>query len=99
MTFANEQVLAFHKATKADGRWSYLRYPRQPVGPLNPSSRAALVCVTRSGRIRFLYQQIDMRWAESCADLCHIGYSDGLLTHAAMTPSEGRHSHLDRSAI
>lgn len=83
------QVHAFHQAAKLNGRWAYSPFRRRPIGPFHPANKAALVCVTRSGHIKLLYQNPDSRWAEISAELKSTGYSDRLLTHAAMMATQG----------
>lgn len=46
--------------------------------------------MTKSGHIKLIYQNPDMRWAEVSTELNPVGYLDGLLTHAAMAPAEGK---------
>ncbi|EEH45765.2 uncharacterized protein PADG_01915 [Paracoccidioides brasiliensis Pb18] len=85
----NRPLFGFHKATRTDDRWSYPAHRRRPLGPLHPVNKSGLVLVTKSGHIKIIYQNPDMRWAEISAELTSIGYSDGILTHAAMAPAEG----------
>lgn len=92
MQFANlskQQVHAFHQAAKVQGRWAYSPFRRRPIGPFHPVNKAGLVCVTRSGTIRLLYQNPDSRWAEISTELKNTGYSDRLLTHAALVSTQG----------
>jgi mediator of RNA polymerase II transcription subunit 16 len=72
-----------------NGRWAYYRYARRPLGPFHPTGKNALVCVTRAGNVRFIYQTPDSKWAEVAAELRSAGSSSGVLTHAAMIPVEG----------
>lgn len=83
------QVHAFYQAAKLNGRWAYSPFRRRPIGPFHPANKAALVCVTRSGLLRLLYQNPDSRWAEISAELSYTGYSDRLLTHAAIVATQG----------
>ncbi|KAL4893963.1 mediator complex, subunit Med16 [Aspergillus ambiguus] len=82
-------VHSFNQAAKVQGRWAYSPFRRRPIGPFHPAGKAGLICVTRSGLIRLLYQTPDGRWAEISAELKNTSYSDRLLTHAALvaTPS------------
>lgn len=45
--------------------------------------------MTRSGVLRFLYQNPDNRWAEISTDLKTTAHSDRILTHAAILPTPG----------
>ena len=83
------QVHAFYQAAKVNGRWAYSPFRRRPTGPFHPANKAALACVTRSGLIKLLYQNPDSRWTEISAELKNTGYSDRLLTHAAMVATQG----------
>ena len=83
------QVHAFYHAAKVNGRWAYSPFRRRPTGPFHPANKAALACVTRSGLIKLLYQNPDSRWTEISAELKNTGYSDRLLTHAAMVATQG----------
>lgn len=80
---------AFNQATKVNGRWGYSPVGRRPIGPFHPSNKAVLLCVTRSGQIRLIYQNPDGKWAEINTELKNTGYSDRLLTHAALVASPG----------
>ncbi|KAA8652069.1 mediator of RNA polymerase II transcription subunit 16 [Aspergillus tanneri] len=82
-------VHAFNQAAKVQGRWAYSPFRRRPIGPLHPAGKAALVCITRSGMIRLLYQNPDGRWAEISAELKNATYSDRQLTHAAIGAVQG----------
>lgn len=83
------QVHAFHQAAKLNGRWGYSPFRRRPIGPFHPVGKIALLCVTRSGIIRLLYQSPDHRWAEISAELKTTGHSDRILTHAALVATQG----------
>ncbi|KAI9928807.1 hypothetical protein ASPWEDRAFT_127770 [Aspergillus wentii DTO 134E9] len=89
MMWLNTQrfVHAFNQATKVNGRWGYSPVGRRPIGPFHPSNKAVLLCVTRSGQIRLIYQNPDGKWAEINTELKNTGYSDRLLTHAALVAS------------
>ncbi|KAG2022076.1 hypothetical protein GB937_004170 [Aspergillus fischeri] len=91
MMWLNTQrtVHSFYQAAKVQGRWAYSPFRRRPIGPFHPVNKAGLVCVTRSGIIRLLYQNPDSRWAEISAELKNTGYSDRLLTHAALVSTQG----------
>ncbi|KAJ5995590.1 Mediator complex subunit Med16 [Penicillium waksmanii] len=81
-------VHAFHQATKVSGRWTYSPFRRRPIGPFHPANKGALLCVTRAGQIRLIYQNPDSKWAELPAELKNTGYSDRLLTHASMVSTQ-----------
>ncbi|KAK4862286.1 hypothetical protein LT330_003424 [Penicillium expansum] len=90
MMWLNSQryVHAFHQAAKVNGRWAYSPFRRRPVGPFHPANKGALICVTRVGQIKLIYQNPDSKWAELPAELKNTGYSDRLLTHASMTATQ-----------
>ena len=83
------QVHAFYQAAKVNNRWAYSPFRRRPTGPFHPANKAAVICVTRSGMIKLLYQNPDSRWTEVSAELKNTGYSDRLLTHAALVATQG----------
>jgi mediator of RNA polymerase II transcription subunit 16 len=82
------KVHAFNGAAKVQGRWAYSPFRRRPIGPFHPAGKPALLCVTRSGIIRLLYQNPDSKWAEISAELKNTSYSDRLLTHAALVATQ-----------
>lgn len=81
-------VHAFNVAAMVQGRRAYSPFRRRPIGPFHPAGKAALLCVTRSGIIRLLYQNPDNKWAEISAELKNASYSDRLLTHAALVATQ-----------
>ncbi|KAL1954471.1 hypothetical protein VTO42DRAFT_1147 [Malbranchea cinnamomea] len=85
----NRPIFTLDKASRANGRWSYSRLPRRPLGPVHPTNKGALFCVTRSGYIRLIFHRPDSKWSEVTAELKHTPYSNGTLTHAALVPVEG----------
>ncbi|PGH02542.1 hypothetical protein GX51_04568 [Blastomyces parvus] len=85
----SRQLFGFHKATRTNNRWTYPPYRRRPLGPLHPFNKSALVIVTKSGHIKLIYQNPDLRWGEISTELKTVGYLDGMLTHAALAPAEG----------
>ncbi|PKY07581.1 mediator of RNA polymerase II transcription subunit 16 [Aspergillus campestris IBT 28561] len=91
MMWLNSQrsVHAFNQAAKVQGRWAYSPFRRRPIGPFSPVHKSALVCVTKSGIIRLIYQSPDSRWGEISAELKNTSYSDRLLTHAALSSTQG----------
>ncbi|EED24095.1 RNA polymerase II Mediator complex subunit Sin4, putative [Talaromyces stipitatus ATCC 10500] len=84
---SNRAVHAFHQAAKVDVRWGYSAFRRKPIGPFHPAGKPALICFTRNGIMRLLYQNPDQRWAEVSAELKTTNQSDSILTHAACLPS------------
>ncbi|KAJ5098862.1 Mediator complex subunit Med16 [Penicillium argentinense] len=84
----SRSVHAFHQATKVSGRWTYSPFRRRPIGPFHPANKGTLICVTRAGQIRLIYQNPDSKWAELPAELKNTGYSDRLLTHASMVATQ-----------
>ncbi|KAJ5637510.1 hypothetical protein N7490_007389 [Penicillium lividum] len=90
MMWLNTQrmVHAFHQAAKVNGRWAYSPFRRRPIGPFHPANKNALICVTRAGQIRLIFQNPDSKWAELPAELKSTGYSDRLLTHASIVATQ-----------
>ncbi|CAI7568178.1 unnamed protein product [Penicillium bialowiezense] len=90
MMWLNSQrfVHSFHQAAKVNGRWAYSPFRRRPVGPFHPANKGALLCVTRAGQMKLIYQNPDSKWAELPIELKSTGYSDRLLTHASMTATQ-----------
>ncbi|KAJ5140385.1 hypothetical protein N7448_003793 [Penicillium atrosanguineum] len=84
----SRSVHAFHQAAKVNGRWAYSPFRRRPVGPFHPANKGALLCVTRAGQIKLMYQNPDSKWAELPNELKNTGYSDRLLTHAALVATQ-----------
>jgi mediator of RNA polymerase II transcription subunit 16 len=62
-------------------------------GPYNPvEGKSALICVTKSGVLRLLYQQRDRdsRWLETTAELEVSGSAiESSITHASFAPDVG----------
>ncbi|PYI12583.1 mediator of RNA polymerase II transcription subunit 16 [Aspergillus sclerotiicarbonarius CBS 121057] len=90
MMWLNTQrsVHAFYQAAKVQGRWAYSPFRRRPIGPFHPANKAALLCITRSGSMRLLYQNPDGRWDDISTDLKSTSYSDRLLSHAALVATQ-----------
>ncbi|GCB22497.1 mediator of RNA polymerase II transcription subunit 16 [Aspergillus awamori] len=90
MMWLNTQrsVHAFYQAAKVQGRWAYSPFRRRPIGPFHPANKAALLCITRSGSMKLLYQNPDGRWDDISVDLKSTSYSDRLLSHAAMVATQ-----------
>ncbi|KAL4916259.1 mediator of RNA polymerase II transcription subunit 16 [Aspergillus aurantiobrunneus] len=84
----HRSVHSFYQAAKVQGRWAYSPFRRRPIGPFHPANKAALLCITRSGVMKLLYQNPDNRWAEITTELKNTSYSDRLLTHAALVATQ-----------
>ncbi|KAL4809606.1 mediator of RNA polymerase II transcription subunit 16 [Aspergillus unguis] len=84
----HRSIHSFYQAAKVQGRWAYSPFRRRPIGPFHPANKSALLCITRSGVMRLLYQNPDNRWAELTAELKNTSYSDRLLTHAALVATQ-----------
>ncbi|KAL4782995.1 mediator of RNA polymerase II transcription subunit 16 [Aspergillus varians] len=84
----HRSVHSFYQAAKVQGRWAYSPFRRRPIGPFHPANKAALLCVTRSGVMKLIYQNPDNRWAEITAELKNTSYSDRLITHAALVATQ-----------
>ncbi|CRG85078.1 Mediator of RNA polymerase II transcription subunit 16 [Talaromyces islandicus] len=100
----NRAVPAFNQAAKLNGRWNYSPFQRKPIGPFHPAGKPALLCVTRAGIIKLIYQNPDNRWTEITAELKTISQSDRILTHAAfLATSNGilvaTHSLLEKISL
>ncbi|KAK2861130.1 hypothetical protein FQN49_004519, partial [Arthroderma sp. PD_2] len=85
----NRSVHTFSHAGRANGRWAYVRYPRRPMGPFHPLHKSALIVITRSGKLRLLYQNQESKWGDMVIELHSTGYTNDILTHAAMAPVDG----------
>ncbi|KAJ5880877.1 Mediator of RNA polymerase II transcription subunit 16 [Penicillium subrubescens] len=83
------QVHAFQQAAKLNNRWAYSPFRWRPTHPSHPAGKSSLISVTRAGQIKLMYQNMDGKWAEVPAELKNTGYSDRLLTHAAMVATQG----------
>nr|Q5BE03.2 RecName: Full=Mediator of RNA polymerase II transcription subunit 16; AltName: Full=Mediator complex subunit 16 [Aspergillus nidulans FGSC A4] len=81
-------VHSFYQAAKVQGRWAYSPFRRRPIGTFHPAHKGALLCITRSGVMKLLYQNPDGRWAEITTELKNTSYSDRLLTHAALVTTQ-----------
>ncbi|BCS25797.1 mediator of RNA polymerase II transcription subunit 16 [Aspergillus puulaauensis] len=84
----NRSVHSFYQAAKVQGRWAYSPFRRRPIAPFHPVNKAALLCITRSGSMKLLYQNPDNKWAEITTELKNTSYSDRLLTHAALVATQ-----------
>lgn len=82
------QVHSFYQAAKVQGRWAYSPFRRRPIAPFHPANKAALLCITRSGSMKLLYQNPDNKWAEITTELKSTSYSDRFLTHAALVATQ-----------
>jgi mediator of RNA polymerase II transcription subunit 16 len=60
-------------------------------GPYNPvEGKSALVCVTRNGVLRLLYQQRDGKWQEVTAEIEGSAIAvESSFTHASFAPDVG----------
>ncbi|KAJ5714011.1 Mediator complex subunit Med16 [Penicillium malachiteum] len=88
LNIPNRSLQSFHQAAKVNGRWAYSPFRRRPIGPFHPANKNALICVTRAGQIRLLYQNPDSKWTELPAELKNTGYSDRLLSHASIVATQ-----------
>jgi mediator of RNA polymerase II transcription subunit 16 len=62
------------------------------AGPYNPvEGKSALICLTKSGVLRLLYQRRDSRWLETTTELEETGSAiDSSFTHASFAPDVGK---------
>lgn len=69
---------------KVENVWSFKWFAQKYLGPRAPNQKPALVCITRSGTLRVLFQGQDGRWQEFKTDIENVASPSELLTHAAM---------------
>lgn len=86
----------YWSAALSEEDWKFRMSHHLSPGPYNPvEGKSALVCLTRSGVLRLLYQHRDGRWNETTADLedsaSTIDYS---FTHASFAPDAGKFRRL-----
>jgi mediator of RNA polymerase II transcription subunit 16 len=62
------------------------------LGPHNPvEGKSALVCLSKSGMLRLLYQQRDGRWLETSTEVGDSGSAvESSFTHASFAPDVGK---------
>ena len=84
-----DQFPLYGSAIKNEGQFHHSFSEYKVMGPYHPQNRAALVCVTRGGTLRLLYQQPDARWAEAKESLDSLGSSDDVLSHASFGADRG----------
>jgi mediator of RNA polymerase II transcription subunit 16 len=65
-------------------------------GPYNPvEGKSALICLTKGGVLRLLYQQRDSRWLETTTELEESGTAiESTFTHASFAPDIGKVHYL-----
>ncbi|KAF2842252.1 hypothetical protein M501DRAFT_998516 [Patellaria atrata CBS 101060] len=89
-----EKSAVFWSGQRDSDQWVYRMSHHLPAGPHNPvQNRSALVCVTRSGTVRLLYQQVDGQWLETVTELENITTASETLTHASFT----EHSNVQKA--
>lgn len=64
--------------------WFFKQIPQRYLGSRSPNQKPALICVTRSGTFRVLFQGLDSRWQEFKSETENVASPSELLTHAAM---------------
>ena len=69
---------------KTANGWFFKQIPQRYLGSRNPNQKPALICVTRSGTFRVLFQGQDSRWQEFKSETENVASPSELLTHAAM---------------
>ena len=75
----------FHKPMyKTTNGWFFKQIPQRYLGSRSPNQKPALICVTRSGTFRVLFQGQDSRWQEFKSETENVASPSELLTHAAM---------------
>ncbi|KAL9621962.1 MAG: hypothetical protein Q9160_003624 [Pyrenula sp. 1 TL-2023] len=73
-------------ASKEKSHWNWTASNRRPLGPF---FNRALLCVTRSGVLKMLYQQPNSRWGVVATELRSAFSSCSELTHAALGSTSG----------
>jgi len=83
-------------ASRADGDWTYNKGVHSTTGPHNPiEHKSAMLCLTRNGRLRLLYQQFNNVWFQASVDLEGQPLSpDVALSHASFAADTESDSSL-----
>ena len=99
----------FHKPMyKTANGWFFKQIPQRYLGSRSPNQKPALICVTRSGTFRVLFQGQDSRWQEFKSETENVASPSELITHAAMcaegvvekdNPEKGRQYDLVSNTI
>jgi mediator of RNA polymerase II transcription subunit 16, fungi type len=85
-------------ASRDNNQWSYRILPGNITGAHHPiDNKQAMLCVTRSGTIRLLYQ-FDDGWLETAVDMETIGSTKHALTHADILAENGESSRIPGTA-
>ncbi|KAI9759075.1 MAG: mediator complex subunit [Chaenotheca gracillima] len=75
----------YRPAVNRGAGYEYAMLQKKLLGPFHPhQSRSALVCVTRGGVVRLVYQAPDSAWLEARTELENISSSDNVLSHGSM---------------
>ena len=75
----------FHKPMyKTTNGWFFKQIPQRYLGSRSPYQKPALICITRSGTFRVLFQGQDNKWQEFKSETESVASPSELLTHAAM---------------
>ena len=69
---------------KTANGWFFKQIAQRYLGPRSPNQKPALICVTRSGTFRVLFQGQDSRWQEFKSETENGASPSELVTHAAM---------------
>lgn len=69
---------------KTTNGWFFKQIAQRYLGSRTPNQKPALICVTRSGTFRVLFQGQDSRWQEFKSETENVASPSELLTHAAM---------------
>ncbi|KAI9804371.1 MAG: mediator complex subunit [Piccolia ochrophora] len=80
---SDRQFALYRPAVKIEGQFQYGLNSCKPFGPHPAHNKAALVCATRGGTLRLLYQQPDSRWLEVNCEIETIASSNEVLSHAS----------------
>lgn len=84
---------------KSEGHYQLSVSQYKTMGPFAPKSRSALLCITRGGVLRLLFQQPDSRWSEVKKSMDALASSEDILSHASFCADRGiRSSTSSRKA-
>ncbi|QDS74407.1 hypothetical protein FKW77_005772 [Venturia effusa] len=79
----------FWSAVRQGDDWTFSKTQHMSTGPYNPAEgKSALVCLTRSGVLRLLFQQRDGKWHETNTDIEGPAIAvESSFTHASFAPN------------
>ncbi|KAF1984807.1 hypothetical protein K402DRAFT_395496 [Aulographum hederae CBS 113979] len=79
------KLATYWSAVRNGPDWNYRMSQSASPGPTNPiDGKSALVCITRAGHLRLLFQQNDSKWNEVSIEISDFAAEAGhFLTHAS----------------